>query len=73
MKAYERFNVEVVKFEAQDVITASVAAPVKCTCPTIDEMLELQRENPNINYYYCEENKHPDCKAETHHCPSNIG
>lgn len=28
MKAYERLNVEVVKFEAQDVITASVA----CTC-----------------------------------------
>ena len=35
MKAYERLNVEVVKFEAQDVITASVAAPetrVECIC-----------------------------------------
>ena len=33
MKAYERLNVEVVKFEAQDVITASVAAPTECICP----------------------------------------
>jgi len=31
MKAYERVNVEVVRFEAQDVITASVAAP-ECIC-----------------------------------------
>ena len=27
MRTYERLNAEVVKFEAQDVITASVAAP----------------------------------------------
>ena len=31
MRTYERLNAEVVKFEAQDVITASTAT-VDCTC-----------------------------------------
>lgn len=27
-------KIEVIRFEAEDVITASVEAPVVCTCPT---------------------------------------
>ena len=72
MKAYERLNVEVVKFEAQDVITASVAAPVRCTCPTEDEMYIKVQENQNIDFYYCDKQGHPGCEAEDHHCPEYI-
>lgn len=54
MKAYERLNVEVVKFEAQDVITASVAAP--CTC------------NPAEGADWCATNNHNGCQATEHVC-----
>ena len=70
MKVYERVSVEVVKFEAQDVITASVAAPV-CTCPTADEMQKEAYEN-NTDYYQCEKTGHPGCEADEHHCPKFI-
>ena len=36
MKTYERLEAEVVRFEAQDVITASVAAPAECICGDAD-------------------------------------
>ncbi len=50
MKAYERLNVEVVKFEAQDVITASVA---ECICGG-DFYCEVNDGN------------HASCPAEEH-------
>lgn len=72
MKAYEKLNVEVVRFEAQDVITASVAAPVKCTCSidtrqehniwVVDEsgntVIDVDHTRGN-NPCYAEE--HPNC------------
>ena len=36
MRKYERLNAEVVKFEAQDVITASVAAPSEPAGPVCE-------------------------------------
>ena len=62
MKAYERLNVEVVKFEAQDVITASVAAPV-CECNGTMAALG----------YDCIDKNHPGCPLtgvpdEEHNC-----
>ena len=54
MKAYERLNVEVVKFEAQDVITASVAAPV-CTCQPGDI-------HPIGGHDGCQADQHINCE-----------
>ena len=66
-------KIEVIKFEAQDVITASVAVvytpaeeqkPAECTCNPNPE--------PGNDYYACSENGHPGCEAEEHHCPAFI-
>ena len=56
MKAYERLNVEVVKFEAQDVITASVA---ECICS-------------EINVHYDDNGRHhgPDESGKEVYCPA---
>ena len=59
MKAYERLNVEVVKFEAQDVITASVAAPTECTCDPNDNMCQSNQHYGRCPY---------DGPAQGHSC-----
>ena len=56
-------KIEVIKFEAQDVITASVDAPAECICPKnadhFDEMTQTW--------------DHGDCQAESHpNCISNV-
>jgi len=56
MKAYERLNVEVVKFEAQDVITASVA----CICQPGDGNAHWQNQNV-IDHGNCPATDHPNC------------
>ena len=54
-------KIEVIKFEAQDVITASTAAPeeVECICPKnadhYDEMTETW------NHGNCQAERHPPC------------
>lgn len=59
-------NIEIIKFEAQDVITASTAAPAKCTCP--DANNGQQREAA----YECRMSGHPGCEfegsSEAHNC-----
>lgn len=65
-------KIEVIKFEAMDVITASTAATVeepKCICPTREDLIDAPSNN---DYYYCDQNNHPGCKAEEHHCPKYI-
>ena len=61
MKAYERLNVEVVKFEAQDVITASVAAP-PCICQPGDGNSHWQNQNV-VDHGACQADTHPNCTA----------
>ena len=64
-------KIEVIRFEAEDVITASVEQkpveqkpveqkPVECTCPTE----ELYDENQHR--YQC---GHKECAATEHKCP----
>lgn len=64
-------KIEVIKFEAQDVITTSNAAPVekKCTCPTAEDLYNAPTYD---DYYYCDKNGHPGCEAEEHHCPKFV-
>ena len=69
-------KIEVIKFEAMDVITASVATPEvdapvekKCTCPTAEDLYNAPTYD---DYYYCDKNGHPGCEAEEHHCPEFI-
>lgn len=64
-------KIEVIKFEAQDVITTSVAASVevKCTCNPNPE--------PGNDYYACSRNGHFDCPVTSsadadHNCPDYI-
>ena len=70
MKAYERVNVEVVKFEAQDVITASVA---ECTCnQTRDAWLHYHEDSVDHTRSGqgaepCYADEHPNCEK-----PANI-
>lgn len=71
MKAYERLNVEVVKFEAQDVITASVA---ECVCSDADsDMSHVDNEGHRIAkklegqrwiYTYCPATEHVGCPED---------
>jgi hypothetical protein len=56
-------KIEVIKFEAQDVITASVAAPAECICPKNADHFDEMTQTWN----------HGDCQAERHpHCISNV-
>ena len=72
-------KIEVIKFEAMDVITASVAAPevdteekpaeVVCTCDP--------NPAPGNDYYACFDNNHPNCPLESngwgdHNCPQRV-
>lgn len=72
-------KIEVIKFEAMDVITASVATPevdaeekpaeVVCTCNPNPE--------PGNDYYACSQNGHFDCPVTSgadadHNCPDYI-
>lgn len=71
MKAYERVKVEVVKFEAQDVITASVA----CICTPYDYSLHSRYQdhtritdnagNPSAGQHACYAETHPNCVEPT--------
>ena len=61
MRTYEHLNIEVVKFEAQDVITASVAAP-ECICRPGDGNRHWQNVNVE-NHGACQADKHPNCTA----------
>ena len=70
MKAYERLNVEVVKFEAQDVITASVAAPAECICiEYLNKGYSAGQHSVNGHFViddagntkYCNATEHKDC------------
>ena len=71
MKAYERLNVEVVKFEAQDVITASVA---ECICKDADpDMSHVDNNGHRItkelngqkwDFTYCPATEHHDCPED---------
>ena len=63
-------KIEVIRFEAEDVITASVEAPVfpeqkpvECTCPT--EYLY----DENQHRYQC---GHKECAATEHECPKVV-
>ena len=67
MKAYERVNVEVVKFEAQDVITASVA---ECTCNQTRDAAShygtwnqgiVDHTNRDFGAEPCYADEHPNC------------
>jgi hypothetical protein len=65
-------KIEVIKFEAQDIITSSVAAPdapvedvepAECICPKNADHFDELTETWN----------HGDCQAESHpHCISNV-
>ena len=57
-------KIEVIKFEAQDVITASVAAPVeqKCTCSANDTHYHFADDEVGTLYY-----DHGDCTYEGEH------
>ena len=71
MKAYERVNVEVVKFEAQDVITASVAAPVECICiQYLNKGYQGGEHSANIHYVIDDAGNRKICNATEHKdCP----
>ena len=69
-------KIEVIKFEAMDVITASTAAPVerKCICPTDDSAVCSSSEHFGPNGEVCpgEPYTYPNGHTiYTHHCPVN--
>ena len=69
-------KIEVIKFEAQDVITASTAAPVeqKCICPTDDSAVCSSGSHYGPNGEPCpgEPYTYPNgTTIYTHHCPVN--
>ena len=57
-------KIEVIKFEAMDVITASTAAPeeAKCTCSANDEHYHFANDDVGTLYY-----DHEDCTYEGDH------
>ena len=62
-------KIEVIKFEAMDVITASVAAPdvdapeeAKCTCSANDEHYHFANDEAGTLFY-----DHEDCTYEGDH------
>ena len=52
-------KIEVIKFEAQDVITASTAAPVECICAGNEDM---NRHQETGDHSPCPATEHPNCK-----------
>ena len=55
-------KIEVIKFEAQDVITASTAAPAQCTCSANDEHYHFANDEVGTLYY-----DHEGCTYEGEH------
>ena len=57
-------KIEVIKFEAMDVITASTAAPeeAKCTCSANDEHYHFANDEVGTLYY-----DHEGCTYEGEH------
>ena len=74
-------KIEVIRFEAEDVITASVETPVekpaeptKCICPTDDSATCSSSSHYGPNGEVCpgEPYTYPNGKTiYTHHCPVN--
>ncbi len=64
-------KIEVIKFEAMDVITASTAAPVeqKCICPTDDSATCSSGSHYGPNGEPCPGDYQEDYPVRTHHCP----
>ena len=59
-------KIEVIKFEAQDVITASTAAPAECICDSHD--IHYTFDDNQMPVY-----DHGDCQYEgTHNCSHYI-
>ena len=69
-------NIEIIKFEAQDIITTSAAAPVeqKCICPTDDTAHCSSTEHFGPNGEVCPGTPYTYENGKTiytHDCPVN--